>query len=57
MNPFMIRSYYEIRTPGISTIFYRPFLHHRFVERFRQYAHVTMQRVADNIIGNTILAI
>lgn len=60
MNSFMIRSYYKIRTPGIGTIFYRPLLHHRFVEPFPQYAHMTVQRVADQchfIIGNTILAI
>lgn len=46
MNLFIIRSYYEI-TAGAGTTSYRPLLHQRFVERFPQFAHVTVQRVAD----------
>lgn len=37
---------------------YRPLLHERFIEYFPKYAHVTVQRIADQysiIIRNTIM--
>ncbi|XP_037959293.1 uncharacterized protein LOC119688698 [Teleopsis dalmanni] len=45
MNTFIIRAYYEITLTDLTS--YRLMLHQKFVERFPQYSHVTVQRVSD----------